>query len=139
MTNIYDKFLNPLHFNTHSLLNKKLIYYSLILLIFFTSVGSISDMVLIASHKSVLLLYCLPPSYNLIFTRNHRFLVGLKSDLHNGIIIISSVIFFMLKEFMSKLRYMRSSLFCIKTHFTLKLWNWDLYHKKKVLSIKLEL
>ena len=45
----------------------------------------------------------------------------------------------MLKEFMGKLRYTRKSLVVYKkTHFTLKLRDWDLYHPKKFFSIKLQ-
>lgn len=46
----------------------------MILLIFFTSAGSISNMVVLnAFHRSVLLLYCLAPSYNCIFTMDPRY------------------------------------------------------------------
>ena len=72
--------------------------------------------VLIASHRSALLLYCSLPSYNFIFTIYHRFLIGFRSGLDGGHSIIFSPV---------NLSYTKNSreraMLCINTHFILKL------------------
>ena len=48
--------------------------------------------VLIASHRSALLIYCLPPSYNFIFTTEYKFSNGFRTALDGGYSIIFSPI-----------------------------------------------
>ena len=89
----------------------------MILLIFFTSVGSISKLgVFIVSHRSGLLLYYLSPLYNLIFIIGQRFSIGFRSGLNDGHLII----FFPINLSCSKnshtgkLRYLRRSIVVYK-------------------------
>ena len=75
--------------------------------------------VLIASHRSALLLYCLPPSYNSIFITDHRFLIGFRTELHVGhSFIFSPVNFSCSKNSQVSLDIWKGTLSCLNTHYT---------------------
>ena len=92
--------------------------------------------VLIASHGSALLLYCLLLSCNFISTIDHRFSIRFTSGLDGShSIIFSPVNLLCIKNSRLSWDVWEGGLLCINTLFTLKR-NWDLYHAKKFLSIK---
>ena len=103
-----------------------------------TSSESISNMVaLIAFDWSVLLLYCLPPSYNFIFKIDQVLLIGFRSGLDGSYSIIFS------PANLSCSKNLRVSFVAwegawtrIKSYFTSKVRNWDFYHTNKFLSMK---
>ena len=90
---------------------------------FFASAGSIFKIVvLIAFNRSALLLYCLPPSYNFIFTIDQRFLIGFSSGFDGGHhIIFSPANLSWPKNLPTSLDTYKGVLLYIKTNFTLKL------------------
>ena len=75
--------------------------------------------VLIASHRSALLLYCLPPSYNFIFTIHYRFLIRLGLGDHS--ITFSLVNNLCSKNSHASLDTRNGALLCINTHLTVRL------------------
>ena len=90
---------------------------------------------LIASHRSALLLYYLPPLYR--FTIDNIF----SSELRMGLNGSNSNIFSRVNLLRSKnswvsLDIQDRALLCVNTNFTIKLWEWDLYHTKKGVYIK---
>ena len=78
--------------------------------------------VLIAFHWSALLLYCLPPSYNFIFTTDHRFSIKSRSGLDIGHSIINSTINLSCsKNSRVSLDIYKGALSCLNIHFTTRL------------------
>ena len=130
--------------------DKSLTLYVLILWLFFIITASnllnidfiiffsIYDMiVLIVSHRSAFLLYRLPLSYHFIFTIYDRFSIRFSSGLNESLsIIFSPVDLLCSKNSWVSLDTWEGALSCIDTHFTLKLRDGDLYHAKKVFSLK---
>ena len=139
ITNTYNKYFYTLYFIIVTLLNNKLL--SIIhwfCYFYFTSAGSISDMVLlIASHRFLLVLYCQLHKYNFIYTSDHRFSIEFGSRLDGShSIIFSPVNLLRLKNSRATLCIWEGASLWINTRFTLKLRDCDLYHVQKILSIK---
>ena len=91
----------------------------MILLIFFTSAGLVSDIeILIASHEFALLLYCLSSSFNFTFTTGKKLSIGFKSELDGGHSIIFSLLCSKNSLFYAqRITYMRRSIVMYKfTH-----------------------
>ena len=106
---------------------------------FFNSAGLISNMVvLIASHRFTLLLYCLPLLYNFIFTTKQIFnQVQIKTWEWPFHYILSSKSFLCSKNSQVSLDTWEGASPCINKYLTLKLWDWDLYYEKKNLVHKI--
>ena len=78
---------------------------------------------LIALHRSALLLYYFPPSYNFIFIIDHRFSIRFRSGLHGGhSIIFSPVNLLCSKNSWVSLDTWEREFWGINTHFT---WNYE--------------
>lgn len=88
-------------------------------------------------YGPALLSYCLPLSYNFIFTIEHRFSIGFRLGFDRShSIILSSVNLLRSKDSQVTLDIWEGAMSCKNTHFTLKLRGRVLCHSKKVLSMK---
>ena len=93
--------------------------------------------ILIASYRTALLLYCLPPSYNFIFTIDYGFLIRFRPEPDDHSIIFSPVNLLCPKKSWVNLDILEGALSCINIHFPLKLQRLKLVPCKESLTYKI--